>query len=133
MNSWNLMEKSTPYKELLYRYCVLCAKPTLTDTEAEQIDQILAKAEIDPYLSFLIDEADHMLAHEMELVNPAFIQQQQLQLGNTLRWNQGDTISSNERTISGHPGPYKDALGKLINAKIFGNGRDTQHGRMGYS
>lgn len=71
-----LVEQSLKYKEVIYEYWVLASQPTLTQQQAERIEQILQKAESDPWLDFLIDEADHILAHELGLIREQVINHQ---------------------------------------------------------
>ncbi|NEP61644.1 MAG: peptidoglycan-binding protein [Symploca sp. SIO2G7] len=54
----------------------------------EHLDHILATAESDPLLSFLLDEADHMLAHLRNFIDDGdiFYQQQQLQTRLNSAW-----------------------------------------------
>jgi hypothetical protein len=72
------------YRGILQEYCHLCGRTTLNDLEAERIQTILDDAQSDPLLSFLIDETDHMLAHQHHLISDGFIVQQQELLKNSL-------------------------------------------------
>ena len=75
----DISNHAQPYRELIQTYCQLSVQPTLNDADIQQLDSILATAETDPLVSFLIDEADHMLAHlfadNVDITN----QQQKLQ------------------------------------------------------
>jgi hypothetical protein len=72
------------YQDLLQEYCEISAKGTLTDWEADRIESILATATQDAMLSFLIDEADHILAHLHHLVAEDFIIKEQNKLKDAL-------------------------------------------------
>ncbi len=68
------------HRDLIQTYCNLSIQPTLNESDAERLDGILAIAETDPLISFLIDEADHMLAHLHGLVDENHIVEQQQKL-----------------------------------------------------
>lgn len=52
---------------LVYEYCRLAARPTLTDAEGQRLDELLAQAETDGRLDFWINEADHFIDHAIGL------------------------------------------------------------------
>lgn len=68
-----LVEQSLKYQEIIYEYWALASQSTLTQQQAERIEQILQKAESEPWLDFLIDEVDHILAHELGLIREQVI------------------------------------------------------------
>lgn len=76
------LQELMKYKSILREYCSLSVKPTLTEAEADRIDKILQQAEQEPQLSLLLDEADHIVAHQLHLIDESFIttQQQQFQM-----------------------------------------------------
>lgn len=53
--------------EIVWRYCYLATKDSLTDSEADQLELILKQAEYDGCLDFWIQEVDHFLDHELGL------------------------------------------------------------------
>ncbi|MBT9313275.1 peptidoglycan-binding domain-containing protein [Leptothoe kymatousa] len=76
----SLNHSAQNHREIVLRYCQLAVQPQLDQLEAEQLDTILATAERDPLLSFLIDEADHMVAHLNNLIDDGDIADQQQKL-----------------------------------------------------
>ena len=79
-SSPSISNRAQQHRHLIYTYCQLSAQPHLSDTDTERLDAILAIAQTDPLISFLIDEADHMLAHLYGLVDENDIAQQQQKL-----------------------------------------------------
>ncbi|MEQ9550205.1 hypothetical protein [Coleofasciculus sp. G2-EDA-02] len=75
-----LIHKSLQYAGLIDEYLTLASKRQLTHSQAERLSNILQQAEADSWLEFLIDEADHILAHELGLINEDFINYQQDEL-----------------------------------------------------
>ena len=76
----NISDHAQQHREVIKTYCELSVQATLSDRDTEALDNILANAETDPLLSFLIDEADHMLAHLYNFIDEASITNQQRQL-----------------------------------------------------
>lgn len=76
----NISDYAQQHRDLLQTYCQLSIQPDLSDRDTEHLDTILATAEADPLISFLIDEADHMLAHLYSFIDETDIKQQQQQL-----------------------------------------------------
>jgi hypothetical protein len=56
------------YGDILREYCQLASQKHLSERDAEQLTAILILAETDGALSFLLNEADHFLAHELGLL-----------------------------------------------------------------
>lgn len=79
-----LIHKSLQYAGLMDEYLTLASKRQLTQSQAERLSDILQQAEADSWLEFLIDEADHILAHELGLINEDFINYQQDELKKSL-------------------------------------------------
>lgn len=75
-----LTQRSLDYKDVIHEYCTLSVQPALTDTQAERLAEILQKSQSEPLLSFWIDEADHILAHALGLLNKEFVEKQQCKL-----------------------------------------------------
>ncbi|HEY9298734.1 MAG TPA: peptidoglycan-binding domain-containing protein [Phormidium sp.] len=61
-------------------YCKLAVRQTLSDSEAQRMLEILEEAESDSRLEFWIDEADHFLAHELNLTDENSINDYENQL-----------------------------------------------------
>jgi murein L,D-transpeptidase YcbB/YkuD len=55
------------YQGLLVDYFDLAARPSLSDEDADHLDEILEKAESDDILSFLLSEIDYVLAKQLHL------------------------------------------------------------------
>jgi len=55
------------YQGLLIDYFDLAARPSLSDEDADQLDEILEQAESDEILSFLLSEIDYVLAKQLHL------------------------------------------------------------------
>ena len=92
MDDATIQESLLNYKELVYEYCALAVKCTLTDDAADRMVEILRKAESEPLLSFLIDEADHLVAHELGLIDGLLINQQQAKLQQRIETNWIDQL-----------------------------------------
>jgi len=71
-------------KEVL-EYCRLASRPTLSEVEADRMAEILESAQSDSLLDFLINEADHLLAHNLDLIDEYLIKNEQAKLGVKLR------------------------------------------------
>ncbi|MGB3201762.1 MAG: peptidoglycan-binding domain-containing protein [Nodosilinea sp.] len=52
---------------LVREYCRLAVRPSLSHTDSQRLDQLLAKAETDGRLDFWISEADHFIDHAVGL------------------------------------------------------------------
>lgn len=76
----SISDYAQQHRDLIQDYCQLSIKTALNDTDTHRLDTILAKAETDPLISFLIDEADHMLAHLYNFIDENDITQQQQKL-----------------------------------------------------
>lgn len=92
MDDVAIQESLLKYKGLVYEYCALAVKCTLTDEAADRMVEILQKAESEPLLSFLIDEADHLVAHELGLIDGLMINQQQAKLKQRIEANWVDQL-----------------------------------------
>ena len=75
-----LVQQSLKYRKIIYEYCTLASQRSLTQRQADRLEEILQNAQSDYWLGFLIDEADHILAHKLGLINKHFIQHQQNEL-----------------------------------------------------
>ena len=72
--------KFSTYKKLIQEYSLLAAKCALTSAEADRMEIILDQASLDPFLGLLVDEVDHIIAHELGLIDPEAIDYQQQEL-----------------------------------------------------
>jgi hypothetical protein len=59
------------YQGLLVDYFDLAARPSLSDEDADHFDEILAQAESDDILSFLLGEIDYVLGKQLNLFDEA--------------------------------------------------------------
>ena len=71
-----LVQQSLKYTEIIGEYCTLASQRALSEQQADRLEQIFQNAQSDPWLDFLIDEADHILAHELGLIKEQVIQHQ---------------------------------------------------------
>ena len=55
----------------IHQYFFLCQLPVMSECESLMFEKILKRAEDDEVLDFLIQQIDHMLIHDMELVEDA--------------------------------------------------------------
>ncbi|MGD1953608.1 MAG: peptidoglycan-binding protein [Leptolyngbyaceae cyanobacterium] len=80
-SSHSICDHAQQHRDLIHTYCQLSVQPILSEADTERLDAILALAETEPLISFLIDEADHMLAHLHSFIdeNDIVDQQQKLQ------------------------------------------------------
>ncbi len=68
------------YRPTVYEYCQLALCPTLDQAAAERMGEILRRAEAEPLLNFLIDEADGLVARLQPGLSEQRLQQQQQRL-----------------------------------------------------
>ena len=80
IDSSTLVHHAMQYREIIEEYCKISAKLSLSESEADRIAEILGVAQTDSMLSFLLDEADHMLACFHHLIDEAEIAQSQQKL-----------------------------------------------------
>jgi hypothetical protein len=64
-------------RSIVIEYCQLSVLDVLTDEQTVTLASILKQAETDPLLSFLLDEADHVIGHQLGLVDVKEIQTEQ--------------------------------------------------------
>ncbi|MEM8610548.1 MAG: peptidoglycan-binding domain-containing protein [Cyanobacteria bacterium P01_H01_bin.105] len=76
----SISDYAQEHRDLIKVYCQLSVQPTLNDGDTERLDHLLAAAETNPLISFLIDEADHMLAHLYGFIDENDITDQQQKL-----------------------------------------------------
>ena len=76
-NQASLAEEYSKRKDLINEYCYLTSVSTLTESQADRIEQILSQAQSDRLLEFFLDEADHIVAHQLNLIRPKVIEKQQ--------------------------------------------------------
>jgi hypothetical protein len=79
-----LVQQSLNYTEIIHEYYTLASQRSLTQLQADRLDRILQDAQFDPWLDFLIDEADHILAHQLGLLEEPLIQYQLQELSKSI-------------------------------------------------
>lgn len=79
-----MVQQSLAYKDTIHAYWRLASRPTLTESEADYLEKILNQAQSEPFLEFLLDEVDHLLAHELGLLDEQYIKHQQNELKKSL-------------------------------------------------
>lgn len=83
--SESFLEECNGYLEnIISEYCQLSVLKAMTDAQADRMTEILEKAETDSLLSFLIDEADHIIGHELDLIDVEEMQEEQGSLRQTI-------------------------------------------------
>lgn len=84
----SFIQASQKYLPVLEEYYKLECRQTLTEEEEDRVQEILEEAQSNPVLDFLIDEVDHILGHELGLIDEKFIRQQQQRLKSKIdsRW-----------------------------------------------
>jgi hypothetical protein len=55
--------------DIIREYCKLSSQENLSEADADRLSQILEIAESDEWIDFWLNEADHFLAHELNLTN----------------------------------------------------------------
>lgn len=118
MNSIDILtEESLKHTDLVYEYCTLALQETLTESQAERLTEIFEKAQSDALLSFWIDEADHLIAHRLNLIDEEFVKQQQSRLRQSIRqtwinslWNDLQNRTKALQTYLKHQGFYKGEI-----------------------
>jgi hypothetical protein len=81
MSDFNsLLREAEGLKPLMREYCALAVKFTLTEAQQERMQEILNAAEDNPLLAFLLNEADHVVGHELNLISSDFVEEQQRKL-----------------------------------------------------
>jgi len=76
----SLTRQAAVHRATVQAYCEISARTSLTDADADRISEILGLAEQDALLSFLIDEADHVLNHLFHFIDEGDVAEQQAQL-----------------------------------------------------
>ncbi|MBD1848279.1 hypothetical protein H6F89_34015 [Cyanobacteria bacterium FACHB-63] len=84
----SFIQASQTHRAVLKEYYKLGCLSTLTEAEEDRLQEILEEAQKDSMLDALIDEVDHILGHELGLIDEKFVQQQQGKLKSTIdsRW-----------------------------------------------
>jgi hypothetical protein len=72
-----LLSEAQKRSDIIMEYLHLAVLETLTEPQADRMEQILENAESDSILAFLIDEADHIIGHELDLIDSDRIAAQQ--------------------------------------------------------
>ncbi|HSM81701.1 MAG TPA: hypothetical protein VLS96_08445 [Nodosilinea sp.] len=72
--------RALAYRPTVCEYCHLALRPTLDRAAAERMNEILRRAEAEPLLNFLIDEADGLVERLQPCLDAQNLHQQQRQL-----------------------------------------------------
>ena len=67
-------------RKIVLEYCELSLLDVLTDAQTLKVSSILKDAETDPLLSFLLDEADHVVGHLTNFVDVKEVRSEQDEL-----------------------------------------------------
>lgn len=71
-----LSRTTSDVTQLLIEYGCLGEKPFLTNSQEKRLDEILERAINDEVLDFWIQEIDHILAHELNLIDSTWMSEQ---------------------------------------------------------
>ncbi|MGB3310045.1 MAG: hypothetical protein WBG32_24655 [Nodosilinea sp.] len=85
------LDSALAYRSTVYDYCQLALRPSLDQAAAERMGEILRRAEAEPLLNLLIDEADRLVARLQPCLGEPHLQQQQQRLRGAI-----DTLWVNE-------------------------------------
>lgn len=55
--------------KILQEYCQLASLKELSEQDVKRLEEILILAKLNPELTFLLNEADHFMAHDLGLLN----------------------------------------------------------------
>lgn len=78
-------EKTLQYHDQIMEYLTLCMADILTEPQADRLGAILEEASKNPLLSFWIDEVDHVVAHQKDLIDADYVEKQQAALRKKIR------------------------------------------------
>ncbi|MGF1536893.1 MAG: peptidoglycan-binding protein [Elainellaceae cyanobacterium] len=95
--SEELLRKSHEYAEIAQEYYCLSLEKRPSVNQEERLSKILQDAETDRLLSFIIDETDHILGHELDLIDLPKIREQQNQLRRSLDNSWVDQVMQDSR------------------------------------
>ncbi|MGF1512473.1 MAG: peptidoglycan-binding protein [Elainellaceae cyanobacterium] len=95
--SEDLLHKSQGYAEIAQEYYWLSLQSCLTQAQETRLSEILQQAESDRLLSFIIDETDHILGHELDLIDLSKIREQQDRLRRALDNSWVDQVMQDSR------------------------------------
>lgn len=95
-----LLSEAQKRSSIIIEYLNLAVLDSMTEAQADRMEQILEGAESDQTLSFLIDEADHIIGHELELIDSERIVEQQETLRERLDKTWVQLVISNNRLNS---------------------------------
>ncbi|MDY6937748.1 MAG: peptidoglycan-binding domain-containing protein [Cyanobacteriota bacterium] len=127
------------YRSLFIEYCQLATCSQLDEVQADRMMEILERSQNDAVLNLVITEADHIVAHELGLMegeNKQFIHEWQYSLDRTIFVDRPETmeflmaelyefthsktqqLQSRLREQGFDPGPVDGVLGQRTHAAI---------------
>lgn len=109
------------YEFIAERYYRLSMQKNLGPRDAEEIDSILGMAASDRQLEFLLNEVDHMVAHDLDLIDPDYIQAQQHDLEKRI------LVKKCSEQVSEHIQDKLKGFGLYGGAVDGFYGKETQH------
>ncbi len=80
----DISDYAQEHRDLIQTYCQLTVQPALSNSDTTRLADILATAETGPLIRFILDEADHMLAHLYNFIDDRDIAEQQQKLQTSL-------------------------------------------------
>lgn len=90
--SETFLQASQQHRELILEYCMLALKPFLSEAEQDRYGEILTQAMEDKGLDFWLEEADHLVAHHLDLIDAAFVKDQQDKLRQAIRYKRFESF-----------------------------------------
>ncbi len=129
--SEDLLLESQGYAEIAQEYYCLSLQKQLSEAQDERLSIILQLAEGDRLLSFIIDETDHILGHELGLIDLPKIREQQDRLRHALDNSWVDQVmkGSRDRQSAQVPKQSLEQAQTRLKQEGFYNGEiDGQYG-----
>ncbi|MGF1520385.1 MAG: peptidoglycan-binding protein [Nodosilinea sp.] len=87
-----LMQALRQHHTTLIDYCTLALQPSLSATDEDRLEEILAQAVDDPLLSFWVEEADCWVGEQLDLLSEDALKQQQNKLKRMIGQTWVDTL-----------------------------------------
>jgi hypothetical protein len=81
-----LIQISQGYREIFLEYCLLSLQEDRTEVEEQRLDALYEQAIDDSVLNFWLEEADHLIAHLLEIIDDAYLEDQQDKLRRLIRF-----------------------------------------------
>ncbi|MGF1568233.1 MAG: peptidoglycan-binding protein [Nodosilinea sp.] len=73
-------QASARYHSTIFEYCTLALQPRLSEQDEDRLNDILTHSIDDPLLSFWLDEIDHWVGQQLDLLPEEDLKHQQVKL-----------------------------------------------------